>query len=105
MTLWLHNRTSSRISAAITFADRPMCGGEGGNYHVRGWWNIDPGLRIKVDYRDVADVGVFGTPMPIQRARKLLNQDFPMPALRNGSTVAGSSGPRTERGAFSTSTS
>lgn len=59
MTLWLQNQTSSRISAAITFADRSMCGGEGGNYHVRGWWNIDPGVRIKVDDRDVADVGRF----------------------------------------------
>jgi len=36
-----------------------MCSGEGGNYHVRGWWNIDPGVRIKVDDRDVADVGRF----------------------------------------------
>ncbi|MEV5893587.1 DUF1036 domain-containing protein [Nonomuraea fuscirosea] len=59
MTLWLANRTSSRVAAAITFADRSLCGGEGGDYHVRGWWNIDPGVRIQVDSRDLADVGRF----------------------------------------------
>jgi hypothetical protein len=59
MTLWLANRTSSLIAAATAFADRPMCGGEGGNYHVRGWWNIDPGVRVKVDDRSVRNVGRF----------------------------------------------
>jgi hypothetical protein len=59
MTLWLANRTSFPISAAIAFADRSMCGGEGGNYHVRGWWNIDVGARIQVDSRDLTDVGRF----------------------------------------------
>ncbi len=59
MTLWLANRTSLPISAAIAFADVPLCGGEGGNYHVRGWWTIDVGVQIQVDSRDVNDVGRF----------------------------------------------
>jgi hypothetical protein len=59
MTLWLANRTTSRISAAIAFADRSACGGEGGDYHVRGWWIIDPNVRIQVDSRDLSDVGRF----------------------------------------------
>ena len=59
MSLYLENTTSLQISAAIAFRDNSACGGEGGGYHVRGWWNIGPHTRIKVDSRDVGDVGRF----------------------------------------------
>ena len=59
MSLYLENQTSVPIAAAIAFLDQPMCATEGGNYHVRGWWNIGPHTRIKVDSRNVGDVGRF----------------------------------------------
>jgi len=58
MSLWLANQTPQDISAAIAFRDG-ICGGEGGNYRVIGWWNIRPSDRVLVDNRDVGGVGRF----------------------------------------------
>ena len=60
-----------------------------GKDHVRGWWNIGPHTRIKVDSRDVGDVGRFWYAHAHQRPQKLLRKGMSMPAHLNGLTAAG----------------
>jgi hypothetical protein len=59
MSLWLVNDTNVPVSGAIAFRDTSACGGEGGNYRVIGWWNIQPQQRVLVDNRSLKSVGRF----------------------------------------------
>src|SRR5262245_53739200 len=42
MSLRIFNDHSANLSAAIAFYSPDICGGEGKNFEIRGWWNIAP---------------------------------------------------------------
>jgi uncharacterized membrane protein len=44
------------ISAAIMFYNSDSCGGVGGNFEMRGWWNIEPQSCVHVYADDLHDV-------------------------------------------------
>jgi uncharacterized membrane protein len=48
-----------RIWTAISFVDREICGGEGGDWRNRGWWGIDPGACVRVHSGNVGNVNRF----------------------------------------------
>jgi Protein of unknown function (DUF1036) len=56
VALTLCNGYSSEISTAIMFYSPNTCGGEGENFEMRGWWNIEPGSCALVDTDDLKDV-------------------------------------------------
>jgi len=59
MALTLCNSYSSRISAAIMFYSPDTCGGEGQNFEMQGWWNIEPGSCALVYGNDLEDLNRF----------------------------------------------
>ena len=59
MGLRLCNGYTRRISTVIMFYAPEECGGEGGEFLMRGWWNIDPGTCVLVHGEDLEDVNRF----------------------------------------------
>jgi hypothetical protein len=49
MQLCFKNNYSSPLSVAVMWYDTSDCGGEGGNWANRGWWNLSPGETIHTD--------------------------------------------------------
>jgi uncharacterized membrane protein len=56
VALTLCNGYSSRISTAIMFYSPDTCGGEGQNFEMMGWWNIEPGSCARVYANDLEDL-------------------------------------------------
>ena len=59
MGLRLCNGYTSRISTIIMFYSPETCGGEGGDFEMMGWWNLDPGMCALVYANDLADLNRF----------------------------------------------
>lgn len=53
------NSYPARVDAAISFVDRELCGGEGGDWRNRGWWSIAPGACVTVHSGNVSNVNRF----------------------------------------------
>ncbi len=56
MSLVLCNSYSSAISTAIMFYSPDTCSGEGANFEMMGWWNLDPGSCATVYGNDLEDL-------------------------------------------------
>ena len=59
MGLRLCNAYPSPISTAIMFYSPETCGGDGGDFELMGWWNIDHGACALVYANDPADLNRF----------------------------------------------
>ena len=46
MQLCFHNNYSSPLSVAVMWYDPGDCGGDGGEWGTRGWWNLNPGGTV-----------------------------------------------------------
>ena len=55
----IFNEYSRRLSATIMFFSPETCGGEGGDFELMGWWNINPGGNALVYANDLADLNRF----------------------------------------------
>ena len=51
MQLSFKNNYSSTLSVAVMWFDNSSrgCGGDGGNWGTKGWWNINPGDTVHTD--------------------------------------------------------
>jgi hypothetical protein len=49
MQLCFKNNYSSPLSVAVMWYDTSDCGGEGGNWANKGWWNLNPGETVHTD--------------------------------------------------------
>jgi uncharacterized membrane protein len=56
MALTLCNGYPALISTAICFYSPDTCGGEGDNFEMMGWWNIEPGACALVYGDDLEDL-------------------------------------------------
>jgi uncharacterized membrane protein len=56
MGLTITNQYSASLSAAIMFWSPDTCSGEGGDWQMMGWWNIDPGGSAFVYANDLEDL-------------------------------------------------
>jgi uncharacterized membrane protein len=56
MGLRIANSYHARVATAIMFYSPQTCGGEGKNFQLIGWWNIDPGGSALVYANDLDDV-------------------------------------------------
>jgi hypothetical protein len=46
MQLRFRNNHHSPVSTALMWYSPGTCGGEGGNWETRGWWNLFPGSNV-----------------------------------------------------------
>ena len=46
MQLCFSNGYSSPLSVAVMWYSPDTCGGDGGNWETRGWWNLNPGDNV-----------------------------------------------------------
>lgn len=56
MGLTICNGTNARIAVTIMFYDPNGCGGDGQNFQMSGWWQLDPHTCWQVYENDLADV-------------------------------------------------
>jgi len=56
MGLRIANGYHARVATAIMFYSPQTCGGEGKNFQLIGWWNIDPGGSALVYANNLDDV-------------------------------------------------
>ena len=56
MGLTLCNSYPQPISTAIMFYSPDTCGGEGGDFQMMGWWNLNPGSCALVYANDLEDL-------------------------------------------------
>ena len=56
MGLTLCNSYSTVISTAIAFYSPDTCGGEGENFEMMGWWDLEPGSCALVYANDLEDL-------------------------------------------------
>lgn len=46
MQVCFQNSYASPLSAAVMWYSPGTCGGEGGDWETRGWWNLNPGDNV-----------------------------------------------------------
>jgi Protein of unknown function (DUF1036) len=46
MQLCFQNSYSSPLSVAVMWYSPGTCGGDGGDWETRGWWNLNPGDNV-----------------------------------------------------------
>ena len=56
MGLQICNGYTSLVSTAIMFYSPETCHGEGDNFQMMGWWNLDPGTCARVYDNDLGDL-------------------------------------------------
>ena len=49
MQLCFKNNYSSLVSILVMWYDTNTCGGDGGNWATKGWWNLSPGQETHTD--------------------------------------------------------
>jgi len=49
MQVCFKNNYSSPVAAAVMWYSAGTCGGDGGDWETRGWWNLNPGDSVNTN--------------------------------------------------------